>query len=314
MKDIDTTAKPGISYWFKETFRLHSKKEYVEFFSRGLDGDERLNKVYPWLYMRAFAFCAVLFALFTFIVFMTTKFVDHEAIRIFGYPSLLTVGGTLLNIPLLFLVYELYPKRDLSFIKLCITMIACVAVCDLLVNLGYCALLPKNEWLSNLWAVCLEEFSKALPAVIAILVLKVRNPMGGFLIGAAVGIGMSVSEDIGYIFVASWNEGVDIPALLLVTLARSFTSIAGHLVWTGLISWAFVKFNRPFINYKFYACCLASLALHYVFNCPYAPISAITLGLSVGAGLIILIYLPKHERKLAFRQSIISGDEQWQSN
>ncbi|MCI9031736.1 MAG: PrsW family intramembrane metalloprotease [Clostridia bacterium] len=299
-KSLLVANKSG--FW-KEMFRRHTKDEYREFFSRGLDGKEGINKVYPWLYLRVFGICAALFALFAFVVFMTGMFVENEAIKLFGYPSLVTVGGILLNLPLLFLVYELYPKRDFAFVKLCFVMIVCVAVTDLAVNLGYCVLFPEDEWIGGLWAVFVEEFSKALPALLAIFLLKKKDSMFGFVIGAAVGVGMAISEDIGYIFVASWDGSVDLPSLFAITGLRSFTSFAGHLVWTGFIGWAFAKFRRPLINIKFWLCVLASISLHYVFNFPYASLSFLMMLVAIACGLVIFVMIPKNERKAVFFES-----------
>ncbi len=300
--------KPKINFW-KETFRKHSKEEYREFFTRGLDDNKAENNVYPWLYSRVFAICLIIFALFSFIVFMTTTFIKDDAIEFFGYPSLLTVGGMLLNIPMLFLFYELYPKRDISFIKVCFILIICVAFTALFVNLGYCLLMPKNEWLGSLWGVALEEIFKALPALIIIFILKNKSPMLGLLIGAASGIGMAICEDIGYLFISSWNNGVVLPELFKVTLLRTFTSISGHAIWTGLIGWAFNKFNKPLINIKFWLIYLIVACLHYLFNFPYVSLSFLTLLISFVSGLIIAIKVIKLERKKILYPSVIVKPE-----
>ena len=92
---------------FKETFRKHSKDEYKEFFMRGLDNQNGINKVQPWIFVRVFAFSLLIFLTFTFIVFMTGTFIHDGAIEIFGYPSLVTVAGLMINLVILFLAYEL---------------------------------------------------------------------------------------------------------------------------------------------------------------------------------------------------------------
>ena len=299
--DEENNAPPVKKFnaW-KETFRRHSLAEHKELFSRGLDGGSGTNRVFPWLYLRVFAICLGVFALFTFILYMADMFISDEAIKVFGYPSVLAVGGTMINIPVLVFVYELYAKRDFSFIALCLVTVLCSAVTALLVNLGYCIIIPADPWLSTLWTACLEEFSKALPALIAIFLLGRRNPLFGFLIGASAGVGMAISEDLGYLFVASWDGGVDILVLLQVTVLRAITSISGHFIWTGLIGWAFVKFRRPLLNVKFWAICLASTALHYVFNFPLPSLSFITIAGSTGISLILMEVIVKRERKAIF--------------
>ena len=56
-------ARAKIVYYFKETFRAHSKAEYREIFSRGLNEDNSgVTGAFPFLYVRAFL---ALFVLFT---------------------------------------------------------------------------------------------------------------------------------------------------------------------------------------------------------------------------------------------------------
>ncbi len=284
----------------KKAFSKHTAEDYREFFLRGLDSRSGLNANTPWLYLRAFAVCLIIFALFVFAVFMTGKFIYDGAIEYFAYPSLLVAGGVIVNLPVLIFIYELYPARDLSFIKLCFIMIVCTVIADLCVSLGYCAWMPANEWISVGWTAVLEETSKAVPALLTIFLLKQRNPLFGFLIGSAVGVGMSISEDMGYLFIASWENGVDIPVFLLVTLLRSVTSLAGHVIWTGLIGWAFVKFRRPLLNFKFWIFCLFSGALHYLFDFPYEKLSALFLIASVVAALFVAERIVRKERKAVF--------------
>lgn len=296
-------SKTGINVW-KETFRKHSKSEYKELFFRGLTQDGQVNRVHPWMYLRAFGICATIFALFAAVVYLTYTFVHDGAIQFFGYPSLITVAGLLLNVPILFLLFELYPKKDFSFIKLCVVMIICVVITDVIVNLGYCLLIPQNEWLSVLWTVFLEEFAKAVTALTAIYLCKRKSPAFGLLVGGAVGVGMAISEDIGYVFIASWQQNtINFGALLGVTALRSITSIAGHFIWTGLIGWAFVKFCRPLINIKFWLICLLAAALHYTFDFPYGGAYIFALALSVGAGLWVFSAIVKKERKEVFVQA-----------
>ncbi len=56
MNKPDTAVdRARITYFFRETFRAHSKAEYREIFSRGLNEDnEGISGAFPWLYVRAF--------------------------------------------------------------------------------------------------------------------------------------------------------------------------------------------------------------------------------------------------------------------
>ena len=185
-KSVSKQNKTGVSWW-KETFRKHSKSEYKELFARGLVQDEQANRVYPWLYMRVLGLCVLIFALFAVVVYLTSTLIHDGAIQFFGYPSLITVAGLMLNVPTLFLLFDLYPKKDFSFIQLCFVTVICVVITAVAVNLGYCLLIPQNEWLSVLWTVFLEEFAKAATALTAIYLCKRKGPLFGLLVGGAVG-------------------------------------------------------------------------------------------------------------------------------
>ena len=93
-------ARAKIVYYFKETFRAHSKAEYREIFSRGLNEDNSgVTGAFPFLYVRAFL---ALFVLFT---------VNVLVLRLTGnmlyVPSVTFLGGVTFTVPFIILLYEL---------------------------------------------------------------------------------------------------------------------------------------------------------------------------------------------------------------
>ena len=148
-----------ITYFFKETFRAHSKAEYKEIFTRGLNEDNSgVSGAFPWLYVRAFFALLILFTVNTFVLRLT-----NNALYV---PSVTFLGGITFTVPFIILLYELYPKRDLSLFFLIAVLVVGGTVSGFLAQLGY-AFIPKvNDWISAVTAGVLEEVCKLIPALV----------------------------------------------------------------------------------------------------------------------------------------------------
>lgn len=265
-----------IKYHFKETFRPHTVSEYAEIFSRGAnaDNDKTDNGIsvchnkYPWLYVRALAVAFTLFGLITLIYLLTRDSFD--------YPVLILFGGLMFNIPLLIFYFELYPKRDFSFVTLIFVVLLGGTLSATISGLGYRFIygdlfgFAGANWLSLIFTGIWEELAKAVPVILAIIILKKRDPLVCFLIGAAVGTGFSIYEDMGYIFnySASWYS-VNLKWAVLCSVGRGLACVCSHAPWTAVIGWAFGKFKRPLMNYRFYAVLVSSMFLHYWADAPF---------------------------------------------
>lgn len=259
-----------IAYFFKETFRAHSKAEYKEIFSRGLNDDNGgVSGTMPWLYARAFFVFLVIFILNILLMRITesTMYI----------PSVVFLGGITFTIPFIILLYEAYPKRDISLflvMGLLLLLGTLSAVCtDVLHELIYNLTFTHNKWVDPFITAAIEETSKAIPAMLAIVLLKQKNPYAGFLIGASVGAGFSVIEDMGYIFeygkaVVGTNVILDASQTVSIFLDRGFSSFCSHIIWTGEIGWAFCVVKTPFKSLSFPAMLLLSISLHSVWNLP----------------------------------------------
>ena len=181
-------ARAKIAYFFKETFRPHSKAEYREIFSRGLnDNNEGVTGAFPWLYVRAFLLLFILFTVNTLVLRLT----DNSLY----VPSVIFLGGITFTVPFIVLLYELYPKRDLSILYLFGILVLGGTVAGVLSQLAYAFIPVTDKWLSAVVAGLVEEIAKAIPAMLAIAVLNRKNPYACFLVAAAVGAGFSVVED-----------------------------------------------------------------------------------------------------------------------
>ncbi|MDE6790848.1 MAG: PrsW family intramembrane metalloprotease, partial [Clostridia bacterium] len=178
-----------IANFFKQTFRRHSGEEYSELLTRGMRGDGGVNKKYPWAYIRLFALMLVLYAVFLLIV----RFTSNELF----IPTITVLASCCFNLSFLLFLYELYPKKDLSFMSVCLALLMGGAMANVISQILFNIFSSDNPWLRAVYTGFFEELPKAA-AVIAVIVTSRKNsPLAGFLMGAAVGCGFSIVEDMG---------------------------------------------------------------------------------------------------------------------
>lgn len=263
MKGEGSLTRARITYMFKETFRAHSKEEYREFLTRGLGDDKRgITGTYPWLYVRIFFILFILFTVNTLILRFTgnTLFV----------PTVTLFAGITFTIPFTVLLFELYQKRDLSALKLLGILVIGGCVASLVTQLGYGVIKVKDEWMSALVTGMVEEVSKGVVAIAAIMVMKNKNSYACFLIAAVVGAGFSIIEDTGYIF--NYSDLVlaqygDIRETVYMFIDRGLSAFCTHILWTGIIGWAygFGKGSHKLLSLLFL---IVSILLHALWNLP----------------------------------------------
>ena len=192
-------GKNSIAVFFRQTFRHHGGGEYSELLTRGLQSENNggLNKKYPWAYVRLFTLIFVLFAIFLLII----RFTSNELF----VPMVTLLGALSFNLPFLLLLFELYPKKDLSFMFVLLAMLIGGAGSNVLAQILFNIFVPANRWMHAVYSGFFEELSKAAATVLIIVVARKNSPLIGFITGAAVGCGFSIAEDMGYIFVQA-NE------------------------------------------------------------------------------------------------------------
>ncbi len=273
-------SRAKITYFFKETFRAHSKAEYKEIFSRGLGDDgDALSGAFPWLYVRVFFTLLMLFTANVLILRLTGNPIYE--------PSVTFLGGVTFLIPFVVFLFELYPKRDLSLMLIFSVLVIGGTLSGGLAQLGYALIDAENKWLSAIIAGLVEEIGKIVPAIIAIEFTKQKSPYAGYLLAAAVGAGFSVIEDMGYIFCYS-DEFFhsDIQAVVTVFIERGLTSFCTHVVWTGAVGWAYCRMQKPFRSVWLLFLAL-SVMLHILWDLPLEGwIAAVIIGTCVIAGVI----------------------------
>ena len=260
-KTNSVIQRAKITYFFKETFRFRSKAEYKEIFSRGLNEDNAgVSGAFPWLYVRAFFALLVLFTINVLVLRLTNNTLY--------VPSVIFLGGITFTVPFIILLYELYPKRDVSLFLILALLVAGGTLSGVLTQTVYRFYNPTNGWISAVLAGCVEEVCKAIPAIIAIAVFKQKNAYACFLFAATVGAGFSVIEDMGYIFVYSDTYFIDVQSIITLFMDRGLSSFCTHILWTGSIGWAYSYIKKPFKSVRFLLMVLLSVFLHICWDLP----------------------------------------------
>jgi len=303
-KSLPKRSAHQIKYFLLQTFRRRTGTEYSELLSRGLRSNKGVNREYPWAYFRLFTMLFILYAVFLLIM----RFTGNELFA----PTVTILASVMFNLPFLCLMYELYPQRDLSFITvLFVLLVGGTAAC--VISQALYNIFPSpNRWLKAVYAGFFEELSKAAVTVVAIVTSRKRTPLAGFLIGAAIGCGFSIVEDMGYIFVLS-NElpAMNLTTIINVSISRGFTAFCTHTLWTALVGWAYSHFNRHLHNVFNYVVLLAVCGLHICWDLPLPYVAqgfvcAACVIVSAVAGIGVLAY----ERKAVFRAAGIKRTDE----
>lgn len=264
---------------------------------RGHESKAKLE--HGWMYVRVFALSFVLFALVAFLID-----ISENGIAI---PTLYLLGGAFMNLTVAVFIYELNPERNLSFALFILILVLGAIAADFITLFGYYFLYPGNEWLSTLWTAVLEEAAKAIPAIVVILVFRKRSPMLGFIIGAAIGAGFSITEDMGYIYAYSYSS---VFRMVEISIERAWTAVCTHTLWTAVIGWAFCKFKcRPY-DLRFLAVALSSIAMHFLWDIPIeVNLHVLPTLFCVVAAIVLSAVVLKKERK-PYKQMAVANEVQ----
>ena len=104
------------------------------------------------------------------------------------------------------------------------------------------------DWGAALAAPIDEELAKGA-GVLLLLTLAprlVRSPFDGLILGAFVGLGFQISEDVSYAWIGAANSFGDLGAAWSTIIARTLASIPSHWMYTGIFGAGLVWFiGRP---------------------------------------------------------------------
>jgi protease PrsW len=100
------------------------------------------------------------------------------------------------------------------------------------------------DWGAALAAPVDEELAKGA-GVLLLLVLAprlIRNPFDGLILGAFVGLGFQISEDISYAWIGAANSFGDVQATWQTIAVRTLASIPSHWMFTAIFGAGLVWF------------------------------------------------------------------------
>jgi RsiW-degrading membrane proteinase PrsW (M82 family) len=104
------------------------------------------------------------------------------------------------------------------------------------------------DWGAALTAPINEELAKGA-GILLLLTLAprlIRSPFDGLIVGALVGLGFQISEDISYAFIGAANAFGDVGAAWTTIIARTLASIPSHWMFSGIFGAGLVWFiGRP---------------------------------------------------------------------
>lgn len=104
------------------------------------------------------------------------------------------------------------------------------------------------DWGAALTAPVNEELAKGA-GVLLLLTLApqlIRSPFDGLILGAFVGLGFQISEDISYAFIGAANAFGDVGAAWETIVVRTLASIPSHWMYSGVFGAGLIWFvGRP---------------------------------------------------------------------
>ena len=104
------------------------------------------------------------------------------------------------------------------------------------------------DWGAALTAPVNEELAKGAGMLLLLTLAPrlIRSPFDGLVVGALVGLGFQISEDISYAFIGAANAFGDLDAAWTTIIARTIASIPSHWMFSGIFGAGLVWFiGRP---------------------------------------------------------------------
>ena len=104
------------------------------------------------------------------------------------------------------------------------------------------------DWGAALTAPIDEEFAKGAGILLLVTLAPqlIRSPFDGLILGAFVGLGFQISEDISYAFIGAANGFGDVGAAWQTIVVRTLASIPSHWMYSGVFGAGLIWFiGRP---------------------------------------------------------------------
>jgi protease PrsW len=128
------------------------------------------------------------------------------------------------------------------------------------------------DWGAALTAPVNEELAKGAGMLLLLTLAPrlIRSPFDGLVVGALIGLGFQISEDISYAFIGAANAFGDVGAAWTTIIARTLASIPSHWMFSGIFGAGLVWFiGRPQVPARKWlgaALMLTAMLMHGLWN------------------------------------------------
>jgi protease PrsW len=156
------------------------------------------------------------------------------------------------------------------------------------------------DWGAALAAPINEELAKGA-GILLLLTLApqlVRSPFDGLILGAFVGLGFQISEDISYAWIGAANAFGDVDAAWSTIVVRTLASIPSHWMYTAIFGAGLIWFvGRPEVPARRGlggGLMLTSILMHSLWNATGAIAGSSVLGWVmpiIVAGTLIAVFI-----------------------
>lgn len=247
-------VKVSLRDFFSQVFKKHTEAEAEEIFIVGtpkttptLENIEN-EKVHPWLFSRILVFILALSVLLYLLIGLNPRIGILATLEICVAIAVPVAGLILFFESNVFQNISIYQVQKMVLLGGILSLILASYIDRLIANAGSMGLMGSIE------TGVVEELGKVLVAAYFISKLKATKIFNGLLIGASVGAGFSIFENIMYLF----NDSTGQLSTLNNALLRSLSSIADHTEWCAITTAALIiamagkKISvSDFVNVKF---------------------------------------------------------------
>ncbi|MCH5250176.1 MAG: PrsW family intramembrane metalloprotease [Lachnospiraceae bacterium] len=275
---------------FSEVFTKHTRREREDIFIAGTYHTNTVESGTADLYPKPWLFSRILAALLTVFVLLyicVTQFQNLNAITGFMFIASLT-----LPLSILLFIFEINTVKNIGIYDVT-KMFFFGGITSIFLALLLYEIFPIGRlgYSEALIVAFLEALTKLLVIIVFYRLLNPKYILSGMLIGAAIGAGFAVFENIGYAFRFYILSGNNITYLTSILLMRFWSSLGSHVVWTAITAAGLVLAANPksFVLRRFSVINLLiyffiPVILHTIWDCPFMDSGSI-----VYIKLIVLI-------------------------
>ncbi|MCL2663087.1 MAG: PrsW family glutamic-type intramembrane protease [Oscillospiraceae bacterium] len=252
---------------FSNVFKKHTAEDAAQLFIAGtsLTTPHESRMIGEWRKPWLFARVGIVSLVFSIAMYILMVFFPAFALN-FRIPFFF-VAAIVLPLTIVLLLWELNIPRNIPIFKV-IAIFLLGGVVNMagtaFIRIVFAAQLGNQAYIVG---PVPEDPTKVLAIFVCLLIIKPKFDyiLNGLLIGATVGMGFEVFENLGY----ALNRGLDLHILIM----RSMTAVGGHIPWAAMMGagLAIAKGKsklqaKHFVNIHFLKYFAIAFGLHVVWN------------------------------------------------